>query len=385
MSRLWLLVAVALLATAVRAASQPNILYILGDDYGHSDIGYHGGDIPTPRMDQFAAQGVKLESFYAQPICSATRSSILTGRYVTRLGFQHHNPPLAVGGVGAIPLGEKLLPQYMADAGYSAHHVGKWHGGMIKEAYLPQNRGFETTFGYYEGAIDYYKHTVGPFLDLHSAVAGGEQSCQPQFNGTYDLDMFVSRANAVVDGHPETKPLFLYLALHSVHEPDECPAFFYDKFPNASDADNRRTMMGMTSALDEGVGNVVDHWREAKSAAFWQNSLVIFHSDNGGPTYPGAGTNNFPLRGGKLTPFEGGVRVNAWVYSPTLIAKPGRVENGMMHITDIVPSIFVERCMMINRELLVHVRILIDLYAASIYSVALIANHDHLCILHDNL
>ena len=209
---------------------------MVGDDYGHSDLGYHGGDIKTPNMDKWSALGVRLESFYTQPICAATRSSILTGRYVQRLGYQHNNPPKAFGGVGGIPLGEKLLGQYMRDAGYATHHVGKWHGGMLRKEYFPTNRGFDTSFGYYEGAIDYYDHTIGPaFLDLHAGTSADPmaQACQPLFNGTYDMDMFTDRALSIVDAHPDrtrsefTKPFFMYLAFHSVHAPDECSQYWY--------------------------------------------------------------------------------------------------------------------------------------------------------------
>lgn len=318
--------------------SKPHILYIVADDFGWADVEWHPGPgdarPSTPRLAALSAAGVRLDSFYTQPICAATRSSILTGRYVERLGFQHNNPPKALGGVGAIPLDEKLLPEYMHDAGYATYHVGKWHGGMIKDAYLPHVRGFDTSFGYYEGAIDYYKHTVGNVLDLHDATKGGEASCQPKFNGTYDLDMFATRASDIMSAHNKSIPFFMYLALHSVHEPDECPAKWYDMYKGVTDTDNRRTMCGMTSIMDERVGQLVDHFGEQLGS----NVVVLFHSDNGGPTYAGAGTLNYPLRGGKLGLFEGGIRVNAFAWSP-LIAKPRRTEMGLAHITDIIPTL----------------------------------------------
>ena len=248
-------------------------------------------------MDALARGGVILDSFYTQPICAATRSSIMTGRYVSRFGFQHFNPPKALGGVGAVPLSEKLMPQFLSEMGYDTHLVGKWHCGMIKQPYLPHNRGFNSTFGYYEGAIDYYNHTVGKkFLDLHAAKPGEEPQCLPQYKGKYDLDLWRQRAFDIIDGHGGNgRSLFMYLALHSVHEPDEVPQKWYAMYPNVTDTDNRRTMCAMVTAMDSAVGDVVRKWK-AKGAEFWRSSLVLFHSDNGGPTYAGAGTSNWPLR-----------------------------------------------------------------------------------------
>lgn len=325
-------------AATAAAGAKPHILYIVGDDYGYADADWHAGPgdarPKTPRMAALSAAGVRLESFYAQPICAATRASIMTGRYVQRIGYQHNNPPKAFGGVGAIPIGEKLMPEFMRGAGYKTHQIGKWHGGQIKEKYLPNNRGFDTAFGYYEGAIDYYKHTIGPAtLDLHNASAPGDSVCVPEVTGTYDLDLWVTRAKEVLDLHDAAVPLFVYLALHSVHEPDECPQEWIDMYPGVTTADHRQTMLGMTTAMDTAVGDVVDYWH----GKLGNNTVVLFHADNGGPTYAGAGALNYPLRGGKLTLWEGGVRVNAWAWSP-LMEKAGRVETGLMHITDMLPT-----------------------------------------------
>eukprot|EP01045_Picozoa_sp_COSAG04_P014895 COSAG04_NODE_1142_length_8088_cov_3.373388_4_plen_278_part_00 len=255
-----------------------------------------------------------------QPICAATRSSIMSGRYVIRTGFQasprvpcsnlavlpdielvvaqHFNAPVGGGGVGALPLKEKLLPQYLKEAGYATHHVGKWHLGLIKPAYLPQNRGFDTSFGYYSGAIDYYQHTAQGHLDLHRATApGAEQTCGIIYDGTYDLGVLITEANRVLDRHspqnasartafsgptsqpPVLEPLFLYLALHSVHEPNEVGEEWIRPFPHVPNpiACPRRTMCGMIAAMDHGLGQFVDHWQTAKGEAFWNNTIILFH------------------------------------------------------------------------------------------------------------
>jgi hypothetical protein len=206
------------------------------------------------------------------------------------------------------------------------------------------------------GAIDYYTHTAQGHLDLHRAAgAGSKQTCGTIYDGTYDLGVLITEANRVLDRHsprspnatdpeaPEAPldPLFLYLALHSVHEPNEVdPAWTqpYMHKPNPLSCP-RQTMCGMIAAMDDGLGQLVDHWRSAKGETFWNNTIILFLSDNGGPVYPGAANKNLPLRGGKLTLFDGGMRVNAFAYSAGwLPSANGRVEKCLTHITDIIPT-----------------------------------------------
>ena len=312
-------------------------------------------------MRLFAAARATAVRSLAAAVCALRGSLLRDDTYcllhLPRLqGFQHNNPPKGGGGVGALPLAEKLMPQYMKEAGYSTYHVGKWHLGLHKTAYLPQNRGFDYSFGYYSGAMDYYAHNAqgAGHLDLHRAYANEEQQCQPMYNGTYDLGVLITEANSVLDQHsPEDNnlgkgtqphidtPLFMYLALHSVHEPNQVGEEWMRPFAAVQNgaAAPRRTMCGMIAALDDGIGNLHSHWKHAKGEAFWNNTVLFFHSDNGGPTYPGAANKNLPLRGGKLTLFDGGMRVNAFAYSAGLLSNAnGRNETGMLHITDLLPT-----------------------------------------------
>ena len=149
-------------------------------------------------------------------------------------------------------------------------------------AYLPQNRGFDSSFGYYSGQMDYYDHVAQGFLDLHRAKAGAEQQCQPSYNGTYDLGMLVTEANSVLDSHPtgpNAPPLFMYFALHSVHAPEEVPPHWeapYAKVPNSA-LTPRRTMCGMVACMDDGIGRLVAHWSTVRGEAWWNNTILFFH------------------------------------------------------------------------------------------------------------
>jgi arylsulfatase A-like enzyme len=121
--------------------SRPNIIYFLADDLGWGDVGWHGSEIKTPKLDRLAAAGARLEQFYVQPVCSPTRAALLTGRYPMRHGLQ-------VGVVRpwaqyGLPLAERTLPQALKEVGYESAIVGKWHLGHVKPEYLPTRRGFD--------------------------------------------------------------------------------------------------------------------------------------------------------------------------------------------------------------------------------------------------
>ena len=153
------------LSAVVNSDQPPNIIFILADDYGYHDIGYHGSEIKTPNLDKLAESGVKLENYYVQPICTPTRSQLLSGRYQIHTGLQ-------CGVIWApqpngIPLNDTLLPEKMKEVGYATHAIGKWHVGFYQPAYLPTRRGFDSFYGYLTGREDYLTHMTGtgyPYL-----------------------------------------------------------------------------------------------------------------------------------------------------------------------------------------------------------------------------
>lgn len=318
-------------------SKQPNIVFIVADDYGYHDIGYHGSAIKTPVLDSLAGSGAKLENYYVQPICSPTRSQLMTGRYQIHTGLQHF--VIVADQANSVPLSEVMLPQKLKEANYSTHLVGKWHLGFYKKACLPQNRGFDSAFGYLSGMGDYWTHhRSGPmpsyppaehwlgldFMDMDRPAW--------EYVGNYSAFVFRDRANKIIADHDQSKPLFLYLALQSVHNPLQVPEQYMEPYKFIKDMD-RRTIAGMIACMDEVIGEVVD---QLKTSGLWDNTLLVFSTDNGGV---GAG-NNWPLRGHKNELWEGGMRGIGFISGGALPVKlRGTVQKHMMHVSDWFPTL----------------------------------------------
>jgi arylsulfatase I/J len=144
------------LATRAAAQTKPNIVFILADDLGWKDVGYHASDIKTPNIDKLAQTGVQLEQFYSQQICAPSRAALMTGRYPLRYGLQMAVIPSA--GRYGLATDEWLLPQALKQAGYRTAIVGKWHLGHFDQKYWPSQRGFDYSYGPLIGEIDHFKH-----------------------------------------------------------------------------------------------------------------------------------------------------------------------------------------------------------------------------------
>lgn len=186
---------------SINAAQRPNILFIVADDYGWNDVGYHQSEIRTPTIDKLAAEGVKLENYYVQPICTPSRSQMLSGRYQIHTGLQHDviMPAQPWGLRPEIPTMAESLQQ----AGYATSIVGKWHLGFFKSEYLPTRRGFDTQFGYYMGDEDYFKHDRGVTVHGHLLYGIDLHENDKPYNATgiYSTHLFVQQAEKVVKNH----------------------------------------------------------------------------------------------------------------------------------------------------------------------------------------
>lgn len=279
-------------ASFALAEGKPNVLFIVGDDMGYADVGFHGcKDIPTPNLDALAASGVRFTNGYVTgPYCSPTRAGLMTGRYQQRFGHEF-NPG---GNDSGLPLTETMIAKRLQDSGYQTGLVGKWHLGS-QHAMQPQQRGFGEFFGFLGGAHDYFAK--------NGILRGNEQVAELD----HTTDAFGREAAAFIERH-QGKPWFLYLAFNAVHTPMQATPERLAKMAAITDK-QRRTYAAMMLAMDDAIGVV-----RAKLAATGQeqNTLVIFISDNGGPTMQGVtvnGSNNAPLRGSKRTTLEGGIRV----------------------------------------------------------------------------
>jgi arylsulfatase A-like enzyme len=305
------------------AALRPNIVFILSDDHGWADVGWHSPEIKTPHLDRLAAAGAKLEQFYVQPVCSPTRAAFLTGRYPMRHGLQIGVVrPWAQYG---LPLEERTLPQMLKAAGYTTAIVGKWHLGHYDPAYLPTRRGFDHQYGHYNGNIDYYTHERDGGLDWH-------RDDRVNHDEGYSTHLIAREAVRLIKEKSADQPLFLYVPFNAVHSPHQVPEHYKKSY--AALAEPRRTYAGMVAAEDEAVGQIVAAL-EAKGIR--QNTLIVWSSDNGGPS-PGRVTSNGPLRAGKGTLYEGGVRVCAFATWDGHI-KPGSTVEAPLHIVDWYPTL----------------------------------------------
>jgi arylsulfatase A-like enzyme len=339
--RFSILVVTMLVALVVPLASaaqtKPNIVHIVADDLGWRDVGFNGcADIKTPNLDKLAAEGAKFTQFYVQPMCTPTRAALMTGRYPFRYGLQTAVIP-SVSAYG-LDTSEFLMPQCLKDAGYETAIIGKWHLGHADKKYWPRQRGFDYQYGAMIGELDYFTHEEHGVLDWF-------RDNEPVKEEGYTTKLLGDDAVKLIEKHDASKPLYLYLAFNAPHTPYQAPGEYVDRYSSIEEP-TRRTYAGMVSCLDEQIGRVVDALDKAKLR---ENTLILFHSDNGGTRnamFAGVMADmskvkipcdNGPYHEGKGTLFEGATRVCGLANWPGHI-KAQPVE-GMIHAVDLYPTL----------------------------------------------
>jgi arylsulfatase A-like enzyme len=324
----------SLVASPANAAEKPHVVYIMADDLGWNDVGYHGGKIPTPNIDKLAAGGATLNFLYAQPYSTQSRAAFLTGRYPMRYGLQSRSigPNARYG----LPTDERTLAEALHETGYRTALIGKWQLGHAKQEWWPTRRGFDAFYGTLTGEIE-------PFLRKDSKVEWRRNDAPIKEEG-YVTDLLAREAVKTIASHEGPAPLFLFVSLTAPAAPFGAPKDYLERVKDIAD-ESRRQYAASVVGVDAAVGRIVDALDKRK---WLENTLVVFHSDNGGalpmkfPTGDGdvkaAAADNGLLREGKGSTFDGGVRVVAVASMPGRI-KPKTVVTGIVHVTDMYPTI----------------------------------------------
>ncbi len=311
--------------TIDRAAADrpPNVVLILADDLGYGDLACYGAkDMKTPHIDALVAAGMRFDRFYANcPVCSPTRASILTGRYPDLVGVPGVIRTDPSDNWGKLTRSAVLLPAVLKKKGYESAIIGKWHLGL-KSPDTPLDRGFDVFQGFLGDMMDDYfthrRHNINYMRDR-------DREIDPEGHAT---DLFTQWAVSYVrEKRASDRPFFLYLAYNAPHVPlQPVEARLKRVLEREPGIDPKRARLAaQIEHLDEGVGNVIAALKETGA---YQNTLVIFTSDNGGQASAGASTGG--LRGSKENVYEGGIRVPCCVAWPGKIAPGSRTERSAL-------------------------------------------------------
>jgi arylsulfatase A-like enzyme len=317
--------------TAEAQTAKPNILLILTDDLGYHDVSYYGTkDIRTPNIDQICKAGMRFDNFYSNsPVCSPTRASLMTGRYPDYVGVPgliRSNPS---DNWGYLDPSAILLPAILKKAGYHTALIGKWNLGL-ESPNLPNEKGFDLFHGWLEDMMEDYtiKRRSGKnYMRLN------QDSIDPKGHAT---DVFTAwSVEYIRERGKQQEPFFLFLSYNAPHFPVQPPQDYIDKVKKREPgiSETRAKLVAFIEQTDDAIGKVIATLKETGQ---YENTLIIFTSDNGGHLPTGA--NNGPVRDGKQSMYEGGLRVPAFVSWPKVI-QSGTVSQQVDLSMDIFPTL----------------------------------------------
>ncbi|GGZ87516.1 sulfatase-like hydrolase/transferase [Algibacter mikhailovii] len=336
---------------AQKRIEKPNLIVIMTDDMGWADVGFNGcKDIPTPNIDVIANEGVRFEEGYVSfPVCGPSRAGFLTGRYQDRFGFTTNpsidpNNPMA-----GLPVEEETMAQVLRKANYNNAIIGKWHMGT-NPVFHPLERGFDYFYGFLSGGHNYYAEQL-VYNDLSEVTSKWDwyrtkikENRSIVETKDYLTDELSNAAVRYIEKQAkDDRHFMLYLAYNAPHTPLQATKKYLSRFPNIKDK-KRKTYAAMVSAVDDGVGRVLE---TIKENGLDENTIIVFLSDNGG-AHNNASSNG-PLRGLKGDLFEGGIRVPFAIRWKGVIPK-GKTYTQAVSSLDIMATIVAQTDVVINRE-----------------------------------
>ncbi|MEM6692351.1 MAG: sulfatase-like hydrolase/transferase [Planctomycetota bacterium] len=304
---------------------QPNFVIILADDLGYGDCGFTGSkQIKTPHIDSLALDGIVCSQGYVSaPVCAPSRAGLLTGRNQPTFGFDNNLPSAPLQQFNrehsGLPVNVKTIANRLDDLGYINGIVGKWHLGEA-DHFHPLKRGFHEFWGYLGGGHDYFKTNPKSKASYLRPIICNYKKPQPL---TYLTDDKGDECVDFIRRHKD-KPFFLYASFNAPHGPLQATEDDLQLYSHMDDK-ARQTYCAMIHRLDQNVGRIIE---ELKAHGLYEDTLVIFLSDNGGPVKQLKGGSvagiriNAPYRGSKGTLLEGGIHV------PFVVSMPGRLEGG---------------------------------------------------------
>lgn len=298
---------------------KPNFIILLADDLGYADVSFNGStQIRTPNIDRIANQGIKFtQGYVSAPVCGPSRAGLITGRNQVNFGVDNNitaDLPQFDDSYAGVPVEEVTIADRLAELGYINGIVGKWHLGEA-DHFFPTKRGFHEFWGYRGGGHNYF-HQDPDGKKYNRALESNYK--EPQ-EITYLTDDKGDECVDFIKRHKE-EPFFLYASFNAPHAPMQALEKDLALYKDIKD-EKRRTYAAMIHRFDVNVGRIID---ELRTQGVYENTVIVFLSDNGGPCHSNASL-NAPLNGQKGVLLEGGIRV------PFAISYPSKLEKGKYH------------------------------------------------------